>query len=734
MATSTVQTAEANQPFAPHPFSSNPLKSRQDVADACASLLDPLEAGFSPERALVRVGGTGARFDETAAQIEGFARPLWGLAPLLAGGGQYKNASLWTKGLIAGTDPKSPEFWGNMESLDQRMVESCPIGYTLAIAGLHFWDPLSPTERDNVAAWIGSMNDKEMPNTNWLWFRVFANLGLKANNAPYSADRIEADMNHLEIFYRGDGWTNDGPAGYTQMDYYSGSFAIQYLQLLYAKLAAKDDPVRSEEFLHRAQLFALDFVHYQAPSGHSIPFGRSLTYRFATIAFWSAFAFASAEPPAPLTWGMIKGLVLRNLRWWSKQHHIFQSNGMLNIGYTYPNYYLAEPYNSPGSPYWCMLAFACLAQPESHPFWSSVEEAHPHILSTSPLLMVKALKQPLHITVYRGGHTFLLSSGQTCHYPLKATQAKYGHFAYSASFGYSVPTGGYTLQQFCPESALALSDDGGEIWKMRREVDDAEIIEREGKPVLYSTMKPWKDVKARTWLIPPTEGAPCWHIRVHHITTNRDLQSVEGGFAIYCMRSSDGRVLTPLSSSPLDSDQGTFVSGADALIVSRAGAAGVTDLHPAAGRKGGICDVDANSNLIESRTQVPTLNADVKAGDERWVVSAVFALPAEAEGWMGRWKQEWDKRPQVPRWVEELMGSKAEFTVVDSVKDAVVPEAEAWAVEANVDETRAAEAVADETKEQAVTRERIERDSSKPEATAEDAKVKEAEGDIANAV
>lgn len=264
-------------------------------------------------------------------------------------------------------------------------VESCPIGFTLAIAGKDFWDPLSENEKRNVAAWIGSMNDREMPNTNWLWFRVFANLGLKANNAPYSHERIEADMDHLDTFHRGDGtylkdtsfllvsnlvaanarfllrllllskfeilanssgllnvgWSNDGPEGYTQMDYYSGSYAIQYLQLLYVKLAGDFDPKRAEEYRRRAQSYALDFIHYQAPNGHSIPFGRSLTYRFATIGFWSAFAFAEIEPPAPLSWGIIKGLLLRNLRWWSRQHHIFQPNGMLNIGYVSGRLYLS---------------------------------------------------------------------------------------------------------------------------------------------------------------------------------------------------------------------------------------------------------------------------------------------------------------------------------------------------------------------------------------------------------
>ncbi|KAK4888496.1 hypothetical protein LTR27_012609 [Elasticomyces elasticus] len=651
---STARTAAANQPFPAHPFSKNALKTRDDVIAACASLLDPLEAGFSPECAMVSVGGTGTRFDETAAQIEGYARPLWGLAPLLAGGSDYKNSHMFVKGIISGTDPKGPEFWGNMEDLDQRMVESCPIGYTLAIAGKQFWDPLTEQQKNNVATWIGSMNDREMPDTNWLWFRVFANLGLKANGAPYSHERIEQDMDHLDTFHRGGGWSNDGPEGYTQMDYYSGSFAIQYLQLLYSKLAASFDSKRCEVYRSRAQDFALDFVHYQAPDGHCIPFGRSLTYRFATIGFWSAFAFADVEPPAPLTWGMIKGLVLRNLRWWSRQHHIFQANGMLNIGYTYPNYYLAENYNSPGSPYWSMLVFAALAQPADHPFWSAKEEAHP--FTNNALPSIKALKYPMHIMCNKGGHTFLLSSGQKCHYPLKATQAKYGHFAYSSAFGYSVPTGGYTLEQFVPESALALSDDGGEIWKMRREVEDAELIEKDGLPVLYSTMHPWKDVEVKTWLVPPTDEAPSWHVRVHSVKTGRDLMSAEGGFAILGTRQKDGRMLTALSdSSP---NEGTAATDSDAVVVSRVGASGVADLrNQDNGRTGGICNVDANSNLIESRTLLPTMYADLKADSTTWFITAVFAIPASADGWQGKWKAEWEKKPNVPVWVQDLVKS-----------------------------------------------------------------------------
>lgn len=155
------------------------------------------------------------------------------------------------------------------------------------------------------------------------------------------------------------------------MDYYSSSFAIHFLQLLYAKLAGEDDPERAAEFKKRAQMAALDLAHYYDAEGRSIPFGRSVGYRFAMVSFWGALAYADVELPAPLTWGMVKGIVMRHLRWWQTQHDIWSPAGTLTIGYSYPNMYvsrgwswelgwlclmmcvcvqMAENYNSPGSP------------------------------------------------------------------------------------------------------------------------------------------------------------------------------------------------------------------------------------------------------------------------------------------------------------------------------------------------------------------------------------------------
>ena len=282
------------------------------------------------------------------------------------------------------------------------------------------------------------------------------------------------------------------------------------------------------------------------------------------VGFWGALGFADVELPAPLTWGVVKGLLLRNFRWWATQKDIFNNDGTLNLGYSYANMYLTENYNSPGSPYWCCLSFIPLALPDTHPFWTSPEEPYPDSLPE-----VVALKYPKHIAIRRGGHSFILSSGQACHYPMRATQAKYGKYAYSSAFGYSVPTGSYQLEQFAPDSMLALSEDGGEFWKTRRLALDAHFEEpgSDSIPVLVSSWNPWPDVDIETILVPPALETPNWHIRAHHVRTGRALQSSEGAFAIYGCHSETGRILDPMtpgSSEGSINDEGSALVGVKA--------------------------------------------------------------------------------------------------------------------------------------------------------------------------
>ncbi|KAL1881939.1 hypothetical protein Daus18300_000993 [Diaporthe australafricana] len=592
-----------------HPFSKVNIADRASVQELLRTVLNPLEPFFSPNKARVRVpGATAVRFDQTASEVEGMCRPLWGLACLLAGEGDYEGKKWWIDGIKAGTDPENPEYWGFPRDNDQRMVEMCPLGFALAVAP-EIWGSMSSKEKANVENWLGnSINEKNMPNTNWLWFRVIANLGLKKNGGQFSQERLDSDIEHLNTFYRGDGWSNDGPEHIHQMDYYSSSFAIHYLQLLYAKLAGDDEPERAAEFKKRAQAAALDLAHYFDEEGRAIPFGRSVGYRFAMCSFWGALAYADVELPKPLTWGMVKGIVLRHFRWWQTQPNIWSSSGTLTIGYSYPNMYMAENYNSPGSP--------------------------------------------------------------ACGYPMKGTHAKYGCFAYSSSYGYSAPPGLFTLEQYALSSQLGLSDDGGEYWKTRRISEYAGIEDREGKPVLVSVWRPFADVKIKTYLVPSEEATPNWHLRAHHIEAGREVMTADGSFAICNERTPDGRFLDLYDAEKFEGTRPKLIgnydvntpeawsTGADGAFAASKGAVGIKALEgEEVGRKATIVNADPNSNLVENRTVIPTVQHTIKAGSSVWYVSAIYARPSGKTVPKETYLDGWDKPPAIPAWLKAEIGN-----------------------------------------------------------------------------
>lgn len=274
----------------------------------------------------------------------------------------------------------------------------------------------------------------------------------------------------------------------------------------------------------------------------------------------------------------------------------------------------------------------------------------------------------------------LLSSGQACSYPMKGTHSKYGGFAYSSAFAYSVPPGLYSLEQYALASQLGLSDDGGEYWKTRRLCESASIVEQEGKPILVSEWKPFPDVSISTILVPPEESTPNWHLRVHRIVAGREVMTADGSFAIRNVNSTDGRYLdlydanTCEGTSPkiignydLNTPAGRAAGTDGAFAVSR-GAVGIKALEQSGPKIGSptadeetpsrwamLVNADPNSNLVESRTTIPTLQHTVRAGQTVWYVSAVYAKP-EGEGVpKNSYLDGWDAPPKLPGWLEAIM-------------------------------------------------------------------------------
>ncbi|KAL4924100.1 DUF2264 domain-containing protein [Aspergillus undulatus] len=687
-------------------FSNNPFKTRSDLVQAATALLSALEPYRSKSRARIKVPvATAAGFDEAAAQLEGFARPLWAV-PFLFGETANKRLHLdrWVYGLQAGADPDRREYWGDLGDFDQRMVEQESIAIALLAAPEVFLGALSDSARRNLINWLSQINDHKMPQNNWLWFRVFVNLALiKSLGQPREEleDQIAADLNKLDTFDIGEGWSSDGPWGdeRKQADYYSGSFAIQFAQLLYVRFAGDNGP-RTEKYRQSARDFASVFWRYFGPDGAAIPFGRSMTYRFAFAGFWSAAVCANVELPEPLSnLGAVKGLILRHLRWWSAHPDIFNIDGTLNIGYTYPNMYMSENYNSPQSSYWCLKTFVLLMLPKAHRFWSVPELPHPSVsMLGSSLREIACVWPPRHILCNSPEHHFLLSAGQMTKKAHKAREAKYGKFAYSSAFGFSVPCGPL-FEQMAADSTLIVSGDGGDTWKVRSEPVNEEIVEvqvsklsADTVPGLSSIWRPWRhiDWTITTTLIPLVEKYPGWHLRVHKIKTSLinaqhlfpdGIQLIDAGFAIDGETTCGG--LIPEVQSSCGSVKGYCAKHHGSFIKSRAGATGILDMtkqskiegnDPEAkiGSRSFCLRADPNTNLMAARTFIPcvehgifhrpsdTENEEGGSMDEIWLVSGVFAVSASAGLGHQTVHNMWLTRPQLSI---ELVCDNVEITV-----------------------------------------------------------------------
>ena len=88
-------------------------------------------------------------------------QPLFGIAPLVAGGGDFAHWDLYREGLKNGTDPTHLEYWGDVKSMDQRHVEAAAIGYALMLVPGHLWEPLDDETKSRVATWLIQSRDGE---------------------------------------------------------------------------------------------------------------------------------------------------------------------------------------------------------------------------------------------------------------------------------------------------------------------------------------------------------------------------------------------------------------------------------------------------------------------------------------------------------------------------------------------------------------------------------------------
>jgi len=562
---------------------SNPLSTRQDVVAELNAMLGAVDKQFPAGSSRFSLGETCAHYATDVAQMEGLSRVLWGLFPLMAAGNTTPFSDKYIAAIKQGTDPQSPGYWGETAPYDQRLVEMAAYGLGLSLLQEKLTDLFTEREVMNLHAWLNQITDAQMPDSNWNYFAIMVQLGFKRAGLPFDQLAIDRRFALMDAYYLGDGWYSDGPG--RPKDYYI-SMAFHFYGLIYATLSGDEE--RATVLRERSRQFADDFIYMSAADGASVPFGRSLTYRFAMVAFWSAVAFSGLEVFTP---GIVKGIILRHLRWWQRQP-ILDRDGILTLGFAYPNLAMCEDYNSPGSPYWALKTYLILALPEEHPFWQAQEQPLPALAEKRVLPHA----QQILMHADESQHVTMLTAGQIELNNYVNTEAKYTKFAYSSRFGFTIERGRYGLKHAACDAMLLLSE-GDNYYRGRRECTEVSIDEN----AIFSRWSPWQDVHIDTWLVP--FGA--WHIRLHRVNSARTLQAVEGGFAV-------------MKTQPQLTARGCFLSADNGSSV-------IADLSPVITRQPDTVVTPPNSSIMFAEcAAIPILTTTLPQG-ESWLCCAVMA-------------------------------------------------------------------------------------------------------------
>ena len=129
-------------------------------------IITPVKKYYTKGYAGIKCGSTGVGYGSDIALMEGFARILWGLAPLWGGNQHNKEFErIYLTGIINGTNPESEEYWGEIRATDQKQVESAALGLGLILASHKIWDPLTDSQKKNFYIWLNKIREVAMFNS-----------------------------------------------------------------------------------------------------------------------------------------------------------------------------------------------------------------------------------------------------------------------------------------------------------------------------------------------------------------------------------------------------------------------------------------------------------------------------------------------------------------------------------------------------------------------------------------
>lgn len=427
-------------------------------------LLEPLVQLFQPGHASLPLPGPSSANGAPADRLETFARPMLLAAHFLqsvpdpadpADARLRDRLARWFReGLVAGTTPGGPQAWGPDANYHQLHVEMGLVALTLQIAPAQLWTPLTRAEQDQVAGWLATARRSGYVDNNHYFMGIHTLEFLGANGYGRAGDRtiIDEYFSRLERMHCGDGWFQDGIN--QAFDYYN-AYAFNFYGLWWVRLHGARDPARAQRWREWARRFLAGYQHFFAASGEHPAFGRSITYRFNSLApFGLAVLLGCTDLPP----GLVRRLCTRNLDFFLA-HPVLGGQGTFNVGWLDRFDESAELYTGAGSPYWAAKGFSPLLVPPDHPFWHAPEEPLPsergdgaHPIPAAGLLLR-----------HTGGEVEILNAGsQVSHTNLRYGAWKWSKTAYRTGRAFTCSFPAPTT--WSPDSALTMRLDDGRVF------------------------------------------------------------------------------------------------------------------------------------------------------------------------------------------------------------------------------------------------------------------------------
>nr|WP_240150419.1 DUF2264 domain-containing protein [Streptomyces sp. SID7805] len=433
----------------PHPFTLPPEDrdrspytgwTRAHWEAAADGLLCATAPYASPRHGLISLPGPRPSFSGPRSDgLEGFARTFLLAAFRLAGDdGRDPHGLLdrYAQGLTSGTEsptfdtelaPGQPDSWPRIETVRQAYVEAASVALGLRLTRRRLWDTLDDRVRARIAEWLLPTLEPPPIDNNWWLFGLtvggfLLDAGIETERAQAAIDRALA---RIDDWYRGDGWYSDGDN--RAFDHYN-AWALHFYPVLHAHLSGDAALLATHGARLHAQLTS--YTRLFDTNGAPIPFGRSLTYRFAaTAAPW----LGALTGHTPLTPGATRRLASGALRHFLDRGAVTE-DGLLPLGWYGPYAPMLQGYSGPASPYWASKGFLGLLLPADHPAWTGPEEPLPAETADAvfPLgptgLLVQSTASDGLVRLHNHGSNSVLA----------AADPYYARYAYSTRTG---PTG-----------------------------------------------------------------------------------------------------------------------------------------------------------------------------------------------------------------------------------------------------------------------------------------------------